>query len=88
MILILDYVDEIFDTICGSCHANIKAKTLNAREELKTMTPPPMKAMLEKQPKSEALKKREDRRQMQVKDVPPSIPGKLWIIRLEEFLSI
>jgi hypothetical protein len=44
--------------------------------------------MLEKQPKSEALKKREDRRQMQVKDVPPSIPGKLWIIRLEEFLSI
>jgi hypothetical protein len=42
--------------------------------------------MLEKQPKSEALKKREDIRQMQVKDVP-SIPGKLWV-SLEEFLSI
>jgi hypothetical protein len=85
VILVLDYVDEIFYTICGS----IKAKTLKkAREELKTMTPPPMNTMLEKQPKSEALKKREDRRQMQVKDVPPSIPGKLWIIRLEEFLSI
>ena len=85
MILVLDYVDEIFYTICGS----IKAKTFTkAREELKTMTPPPMNTMLEKQPKSEALKKREDRRQMQVKDVPPSIPGKLWIIRLEEFFSI
>ena len=70
--LILDYVDEIFTTICLS----IKAKTLKkAREELKTVTPAPMNTMLEKQPKFEAIKKREDRRQMQVKDVPPSIPG-------------
>ena len=47
-------MDEIFTTICGS----IKAKTLKkARAKLKTITPPPMNTMLEKQPKSEALKK-------------------------------
>ena len=66
-------MDEIFTTICSS----IKTKALKkAREELKTMTPPAMNTMLEKQPKSEAIKKREERRLMQVKDVPPSIPGK------------
>ena len=56
-----DYVDEIFTTICSS----IKTKALKkAREELKTMTPPAMNTMLEKQPKSEAIKKREERRLM------------------------
>ena len=64
--LILDYVDEIFSTIiCFSIKTNALKK---AREELKTMTPAPMNTMLEKQPKSEAIRKREDRRQMQVKD--------------------
>ena len=73
MISILDYVDAIFATICGS----IKAKTSKkAQEELQTMTPPPMNTMLQKQPKSEALKKKEERRRILVKDVPPSIPGK------------
>jgi hypothetical protein len=72
VLLILDYVDDIFTTICLS----IRTKALKkAREELKTMTLAPMNTMLEKQPKSEAIKKREDRRQMLVKDVPPSIPG-------------
>ena len=53
--LILDYVDEIFSTICLS----IKTKALKkAREALKTMTPAPMNTMLEKQPKSEAIKKK------------------------------
>lgn len=71
-LLNVDYVDEIFNTVCSS----IKAKTLKkARQQLKTMTPPPMNMMLDKQPKSEALQKREDRRQMVVKDVPPSMPG-------------
>jgi hypothetical protein len=47
IILILDYVSEIFGTI-GIC---IKAKKLKkAREDLKKMTPPPMNSMLEKQP--------------------------------------
>ena len=63
--LILDYVDEIFSTICFSIKTNALKK---AREELKTMTPVPMNTMLEKQPKSEAKRKTEDRRQMQVKD--------------------
>jgi hypothetical protein len=73
IILILDYVSEIFGTI-GIC---IKTKKLKkAREDLKKMTPPPMNSMLEKQPRSEVLKKREDRKQMKVRDVPPSIPGK------------
>ena len=72
MIRILDYVDAIFATICDS----IKQKNLKkAQKELKTMTPPPMNTMLQKQPKSEALRKIEDRRQMLVEDVPSSIPG-------------
>ena len=40
------------------------------------MTPPPMNQMLDKQPRAEAMQKRDDRRRMTVKDVPPSIPGK------------
>ena len=84
MIYVLDYVDAIFATICNS----IKAKTLkNAQEELKTMTPPPMNTMLQKQPKSEALRKREDRRQMLVENVPPSTPGKLST-SLEDFFNM
>jgi len=84
LVPILDYVDAIFATICDS----IKEKTLKkAQKELKTMTPPPMNTMLQKQPKSQALKKREDRRQMLVEDVPPSIPGKIWM-SLEDILSI
>ena len=77
--LILDYVNEIFSTICLS----IKTKALKkAREELKAMTPAAMNTMLEKQPKSEAIKKREERRQMQVKDIPSSIPGKCVVQKI------
>ena len=43
----------------------VKTKTLKTARELKTMMPPPMNTMLEKQ-KSEAVKKWEDREQMQV----------------------
>lgn len=39
------------------------------------MCPKPMDTMLEKQTKEEALKKRADRSQMLIKDVPPTTPG-------------
>ena len=43
---------------------------------LQEMTPAPMNSMLEKQPKEVAVKKREERRSMVVKDVLPTTPGK------------
>ena len=45
----------------------------NAATKLKEMSP--MDTMLEKQCKTEALKKRLERSQIVTKDVPPTIPG-------------
>ena len=39
------------------------------------MTPKPMNVMLNKQPRDEAIKKRNERRAMVVKDVPPTATG-------------
>ena len=61
------------------------------------MTPAQMNTMLEKQQKSEAIKKTENRGQMQVKDVPPSIPGncvlhkkiyQFWKVSFQMFLLL
>ena len=51
-------------------------KDLKSEEaELKQMCPPAMNTMLNKQTKEEAVRKRNDRREMTIEDVPPSIPG-------------
>lgn len=46
-----------------------------AAKALKKNTPVAMNTMLTKQPKEEAIKKREERQKMVVKDVPPTTPG-------------
>ena len=48
------------------------------------MTPPPMNSMLEKESKSDALKKRNDRSRKIVENVPPTIPGTSGQISLGE----
>ena len=65
------YIQEIYETILSSSKKDLK----EAAVKLKEMCPPPMNTMLSKQTKSDALKKRSDRRQIIIKDVPPSTPG-------------
>ena len=65
------YIQEIYETILSSSKKDLK----EAAAKLKEMCPPPMNTMLSKQTKSDALKKRSDRRQIIIKDVPPSTPG-------------
>ena len=48
------------------------------------MTPPPMNSMLEKESKSDALKKRNDRSRKIVENVPPTTPGTSGQISLGE----
>ena len=47
----------------------------DASAKLSEKTPAAMNSMLEKQPRAEALQKREQRSKMVVKDVPPTTPG-------------
>lgn len=72
----LDYVDELYKLFlkCGE-------DTLNkANKELVDMSPAPMDNMLEKQPRTEALKNKEIRKGLVAKDVPPTAPGQLnWM---------
>ena len=68
----LDYVDEIFSTTKAAIEQDSLAPVI---EELKLMTPAPMNTMLEKQDRQEAIKKREQRKSMVAKDVPPTTSG-------------
>ena len=49
----------------------------DANTELYEKTPAAMNTMLEKQPRAEALLKRQQRSKMVVTDVPPTTPGTL-----------
>ena len=64
-----EYVDEIYQTFKLASKGDLKDATL----KLKEMCPPPMHTMLFKQPKDEAQKKRLDRSQMIIQDVPPTM---------------
>lgn len=66
-----DYVEEIFQTFLNAS----KDELVNAAAKLSEKTPAPMNTMLEKQSRDEAMKKKEERSQMVVKDVPPTTPG-------------
>lgn len=44
-------------------------------KKIEEMTPEFMNMMLMKQPREEAIQKREERKAMVVKDVPPTTPG-------------
>lgn len=69
------YVQEIFDTYTKSNKKSLQDAAL----KLKEMSPKPMDSMFEKQTKAEALKKRADRREMVILDVPPTTPGIYFI---------
>ena len=67
-----DYVEEIFQTYLSSS----KEELNDAAGKLKEMTPEPMNAMLDKQPREEAIQKRVKRAKMVVEDIPPTCtPG-------------
>ena len=66
-----EYVDEIYQTFQLVSKRDLKDAAL----KLKEMCPPPMNTMLCKQPKNEALKKRLDRSEMTIQDVPPTMSG-------------
>ena len=70
-LFVSDYVEEIFQTFLNAS----KEEMVNATAKLSEKTPSPMNTMLEKQSRDEAIKKKEERSQMVVKDVPPTTPG-------------
>ena len=68
------YVEDIFQTyLCAS-----KEKLKNAAKALKEKTPAAMNTMLEKQSRAEAVRKREERQKMVVKNIPPTTPGQSY----------
>ncbi|CAB4031651.1 Hypothetical predicted protein [Paramuricea clavata] len=72
-----DYVDEIYDTMVD---AIVNKKLENEVKEIKKETPLPMNTMLDKQPHSEAIKKKQSRESMPIVDVPPTNPGRLCFV--------
>ena len=64
-------MEEIFQTFIKASKEEIK----DAASKLREKTPAAMNTMLEKQSREEAIKKKEERSQMVVKDVPPTTPG-------------
>ena len=61
-------MEEIFETFMDTS----KEELVNAAAKLSEKTPEPINTMLEKQSRDEALKKKEERSKMVVKDVPPT----------------
>jgi len=68
----LDYVEETFQTYLKASMGDLR----DAAQRLKEKSPAPMNEMLQKEPRDEALRKREERSKMIVRDVPPTTPGK------------
>ena len=64
-------MEEIFQTYLKATKDDLNS----AATKLKEKTPVPMNSMLQKQPREEAIEKREKKRSMVVVDVPPTTPG-------------
>ena len=64
-------MEEIFQTFLAATSEELKG----AKDKLKDMTPSPMNTMLEKESKSDAVKKKIDRSKKTVENVPPTTPG-------------
>ena len=75
-LLVLDYVEEIFQTFLGASSDALKG----AVAKLKELTPLPMNSMLQRESKTDAVKKKTDRSKKVV--VPPTTPGKKAHIQL------
>ncbi|XP_020624355.1 uncharacterized protein LOC110061837, partial [Orbicella faveolata] len=65
-----DYVEEIFQTFLSASNDDLKG----AAAKLKQITPLPMNSMLERESKTDAIKKKTDRSKKVVEDVPPTTP--------------
>ena len=66
-----EYIEEIFQTFLNATKDDLK----KAAKQLKENAPPAMNMMLNKQSKAEAVKKRDERKKIVVKNVPPTTPG-------------
>ena len=64
-------MEEIFQTYLTATNDDLNG----AAGKLKEMTPSPMNTMLEKETKSDAIKKKQERSKKVVEDVPPTTPG-------------
>ncbi|XP_068697440.1 uncharacterized protein [Montipora foliosa] len=67
----VDYVKEIYQTFVNAS----KDELNEAAKKLKDLTPAPMNTMLDRQPREQALQKRDERNKMVTRDVPPTTPG-------------
>ena len=65
-------MEEIFQTFLSASGDDLKG----AAAKLKELTPLPMNSMLERESKTDAVKKKTDRSKKVVEDVPPTTPGK------------
>ena len=64
-------MEDIFQTYLDASKDALK----KAAKALKEKTPPAMNTMLNKQSRAEAVRKREERKKMVVKNIPPTTPG-------------
>lgn len=65
-----DYVEEIFQTFLSASSDDLK----RAIATLKELSPLPMNSMLQRESKTDAVKKKTDRSKRVVEDVPPTTP--------------
>ena len=65
-------MEEIFKTFLSASGDDLKGTAA----KLKELTPLPMTSMLERESKTDAVKKKTDRSKKVVEDVPPTTPGK------------
>ena len=75
---LVDYVQELYDTICNASGADLKF----AAGKLTAMTPTPVSSSLDKQSKDEAVKKALSRRNITIDNVPPTTSGTVYMYNL------
>ena len=71
LIFLAAYVQDIYEAFMTATKEQLRG----AEQKLKGMSPPPMNTMLDKQTKEDAIKKRLERSQIAIQDVPPTTPG-------------
>lgn len=69
-------MEVIFQTYLKASKDDLESSA----NKLKEKPPAPMNSMLQKQPREEAIQKKEKRRSMVVVDVPPTTPGTFFIL--------
>ena len=72
----LAYIDEIYNTMASAAR---EGELEHHRTKLKEMAPPPINTIFEKQPRGEAIQKRDARLKIATQDIPPTNPGIIYI---------